>query len=142
MKTFKMILIGLITLPQTIVGLITMLFVKKSQVIYGYQFEIKPNKLSLPFILVSTEKLNGVSLGLVILLNKSYSREVKTLKTIRHEYGHLIQGLITGWLYFIIIGIKSLFNNRMSLNNPKYQGNNYYRHFPENLADFFGKVKR
>ena len=133
------ILLGIITLPQTLVGLITTLCVKKKRIQVLRIFH--NDKPGLPFILVVTEKLNGVSLGVFVLINKEYI-DRSDMNTIKHEYGHLIQGLITNWFYLIFIGIKSLYNNRQSLKNPKYQGKEYFKHYPENWADYLGGVVR
>lgn len=133
----------ILTLPQSIIGLILTLFVKKEKIEI---YKIK-NKF-FPFILITTTNFNGVSLGIFIILNKDYIKE-KNQTTIKHEYGHLLQGIILSWLnpilihsYIFIIGIKSFINNRLSYFNYKDYHKNYYNKYPEKQADKLGGVKR
>lgn len=132
----KLFIVTFLTLPQSLIGAVLYLFVQKKQTYICKKFDW-------PFIMVKTKNFNGVSLGGFIFLNERYFFEHEA-KTIKHEYGHLLQGLILACIpfgYLLIIGIKSLINNRRSINNF-WVRKNYYKLFPENWADKLGKVKR
>lgn len=75
-------------------------------------------------------KNGGVSLGLFV-----FWRTDNYIKN--HEYGHSIQSLFFGWLYLLIIGIPSLYNNLISRINKKIL-DSYYDRYPEKWADRLG----
>jgi len=120
---------------QSFIGLIMLiLFIVRNSII---KIELFNGSL-----IVFTKYFNGVSMGYFIFLNYEKYYFEPDRKTVWHEYGHFLQHLILGFFYLLVVGIKSFYNNRMSISNNKYQGDNYYKHFPENWADTLGKVKR
>lgn len=85
----------------------------------------------------------GVSLGKYILVSTGYQKYDGDggLNTKNHEYGHVKQSLILGWLYLIVVGIPSMIFNLISQVSEKFF-KNYYNRFPENWADHLGHVVR
>jgi len=118
-------------LPQTLLGHIVLLFCKK--------VEEKEFKLSTVHII---ENVFGVSLGKHILVGHVYNEE----KTIKHEYGHVLQSLMLGPLYLPAIGLPSIIMNVISRFDYVFGKGNfakrYYERWPENWADKLGKVNR
>ena len=95
---FKFIMWFIWQLPQNIVALVMLPFVGKLNLIenkkYCYAFEAR--------------KMRGaISLGCFIFLSP-YSAKRET--TIAHEYGHVKDSKLFGWLYLFIIGIPSILN--------------------------------
>ena len=85
-------------LPQNIVALVMMPFMGKLTKVkyenYCYAFE--------------GEKMSGsISLGNFIILSKYGA---KSVTTIAHEYGHVVDSHIFGPLYLFVIGIPSISN--------------------------------
>jgi len=93
-------------------------------------------------LIVFVRGFNGVSMGYFIFLKYSKYFFEKDRITVKHEYGHFLQHLMLGIFYILVVGIKSFFNNRMSLISNDYRGLNYYKRFPEKWADKLGKVER
>lgn len=113
-------------LPQHIVGLILLLFIKgeakhKFNGINYYFYDPFPG---------------GISLGNYIIAGNNWS------KTIKHEYGHTIQSRILGPLYLFIIGIPSLIWAWLYGPIIKPTKNGYYKFYTEAWADKLGKVNR
>lgn len=110
------ILLILWQLPQCLVGLIMLPFLGKLRLVryenYCWAFE--------------GEKMRGgISLGCFIFLSK-YSAKKET--TILHEYGHVKQSHMLGWLY-LILGLCSLLNAIFNFTKC------YYDFFPEKNAN-------
>ena len=84
----------------------------------------------------------GVSLGNFIFFGYE-----PPLKSVRHEHGHQIQSLYTGWLYLLIVGLPSFvrcvfdiwFHGKWTTEERQKW---YYSRFPENSADKLGGVQR
>lgn len=104
-------------LPQNLLGLALKLFYKK---------DINPI-ISIPDtdITVSKNFRGGISLGKYIFVSK-YSNNIRSLK---HEYGHVIQSKFLGWFYLLIIGLPSLIHAWL------YNGSDYYSFYTEKWAD-------
>ena len=117
-------------LPQTALGHLVLLFIKNTT-------EEKYKQATIFWM----DNRFGVSLGKFIFLGRNYRRE-----TIKHEYGHVIQGFIFGPLYLIIIGLPSITQNIISIFSQKFgkgiYARNYYNRYPENWADKLGGVSR
>ena len=78
----------------------------------------------------------GASLGKYIFLNYR-TRRGYFYKTVRHEYGHYLQGKISGPLYLLVIGLPSLVNNiRARYNDHVFA--TYYERYPEKWATELG----
>lgn len=83
----------------------------------------------------------GVSLGCFIFINEQ--REKDTLEsTSVHEYGHTIQSLVLGPLYFFVVGIPSFIwcNSKKFRKLRKEKGISYFSRFPENSANKLGEM--
>lgn len=121
----KNILMYIWQLPQHIVGLILLLFIKgevkhKFDGINYYFYDPFPG---------------GISLGNYIITGNNWS------ETIKHEYGHTIQSRMLGPLYLFVIGIPSLIWASYFKNTTKYTSKQYYKFYSEKWANKLGKVK-
>lgn len=131
---FKKIIIYIWELPQHLVALIMLKFLK---------LDSKEQYKNATVYMVNSKKGFGVSLGnYIILSTRFYNKE----KTIKHEYGHTRQSYMFGPLYLLIIGLPSVTQNILSSilykkGYPKMY-NNYYNRYPENWADKLGGVVR
>lgn len=81
--------------------------------------------------------VSGVSLGHYVFLHYYDNNET----TLRHEYGHVVQSRMLGWLYLLVIGIPSVYGNLLARVN-EHRAKTYYQHYPEHWADKLGGVKR
>ena len=113
-------------LPQNIVGLLFLLFIRGEE------------KHSLDGItFYEAESFNGgISLGKYIIVYKE--RE----SLIRHEYGHSIQSRYLGPLYLLVVGIPSLLWASMYgvvISHKKYDYSDFWC---ERWADKLGGVRR
>lgn len=117
------ILLILWQLPQCIVGLVMLPFLGKLRLVRyeNYCWAFEGEKMS-----------GGISLGCFIFLSK-YSAKNET--TIRHEYGHVKQSHMLGWLYLIVIGLPSILNALFNFTEC------YYDFFTEKSANKLGGVK-
>lgn len=115
-------------LPQNIIGLFVFLFTK----LQGAKSEKYKGT-----IVTRWKYGSGVSLGQFIFVGENASE-----KTIKHEYGHYIDGTCLGWLYLFVIGIPSViwagcFGKYRAKHNISY-----YDFYTERRADLLGEVKR
>ncbi|NCA92498.1 hypothetical protein EOM82_04515 [bacterium] len=86
------------------------------------------------------ENWGGISFGCFIFVNAL--REKDTLDTTCvHEYGHTIQSLILGPLYFFVVGLPSFIwcNSKKYRALRKETGVSYFSRFPENSANKWGE---
>lgn len=128
----KRILLWIWCFPQNLLGALFVLFVRAKK-INEYK-ECLVYKFKSKFF-------SGSSLGNFIILEEVYFRRKKELeKTIKHEYGHFLQGCILGPLYLFIIGIPSVLNNLLARKNAKISLD-YYHRYPEAWANKLGGVK-
>jgi hypothetical protein len=119
-------------LIQNLVGLV-MLIVYKSK---GAESEWYHNAL---ITYIDKKNFGGISLGMFIFINKS--REGDRLNDTKiHEYGHTIQSLILGPLYFLVIGIPSVIwcNVPYFVKMRKLNDVTYYRAYCEGWANECG----
>ena len=119
-------------LPQNLVGLIGYLILYKKNRHERYQNAF--------FTLVDTDKsFGGISLGVFIFINGKKDENWKHDTRI-HEYGHTIQSLVLGPLYFPVIGFPSV----LWCNLPpvcRYRRENdvsYYTIYCEGWANLWG----
>ncbi len=116
-------------LPQTILGLIYLVFLRNKII-------KKQNHKGIALYSVRVNGLfGGVSLGKFIFINNKLFNK----KTIRHEYGHTLQGYIFGPLFLLIISLPSAILFWVSKYNKNVK-KNYFSYFPENWADKLGGV--
>lgn len=116
------ILLYIWQLPQNLLGLIILLFLKGEQ---------KHNLNGINFY-YSNKFYGGISLGRYIILSNNWENSVK------HEYGHCIQSKILGPLYLLIVGLPSITHAWLC----KCRTHSYYDYWCEKWADKLGKVKR
>lgn len=96
-------------------------------------------------VVYSPRMRNGVSLGNVIYLDSAYLRYNGAVRIARdniekHEYGHIRQSRMLGWLYLPIVGIPSLI--WCAIYRYTSVGRDYYGFYTEKWADRLGKVER
>jgi len=86
---------------------------------------------------VVTKPLIGASLGRYIFLPCRFLTE----ETVRHEYGHTLQGYKHGPFYLLLEGATSFIQASISYLFPAF-ARDYYDRWPENEADDLGGVDR
>lgn len=62
----------------------------------------------------------GVTLGKWVFIDARYYGRSYGAETMKHEYGHVIQSLLLGWLYLPYIGIQSLIHAIFCRNSDYY----------------------
>lgn len=121
--------------PQTFIGLIWFVICK----IRGFKTS-KHNNYTIWTHDINYSPAGGVSLGMFIFCkdfdSKKYLYSTETVRD--HEYGHVLQSLMLGWFYLIVIGIPSIIWVWLSDKVNK----DYYWFYTESWADKLGKVKR
>ena len=126
MKRFLLIIWQL---PQTLLGLFVLAFVKPEAgiIMHGKLF------------LFSEKFRGGMSLGEIILIRSIYCKENDMRN---HELGHSRQSEILGWFYLPVIGLPSLLHAvyHKIFFYGDYKG--YYRFYTERWADKLGGVER
>ena len=127
MSLFVRILLYLWQLPQNLVGLFFLLWLRPEFSIVFHTSKIY----------YSTEMRGGISLGHYIFLNEKYWDEGGDSEL--HEYGHGRQSIYLGPLYLFVIGIPSLL---WAAWWNKDRGVSYYSFYTERLADKLGGVER
>ncbi len=135
MKILSKISVMFILLPQNILGFIIWVIYRKKI--------IEKRDLGLTTAYILDSKFTGVSLGMFIFVSKYHPDRERTIK---HEYGHFLQGIKLSWLYLIIVGLPSIIMNIISrfsykCGKGKFAAN-YYNRWPENWADKLGNVER
>lgn len=107
-------------LPQNILGLLFLLFIKGEE---------KHTLNGISFYYSGTFN-GGISLGRNIILGHKLERSV------RHEYGHCIQSRMLGPLYLIVIGLPSVLHAWLC----RCRNHSYYDIWCEKWADKLGGV--
>lgn len=133
MNALKVLCLYIWQLPQNLIGLIMMLFMKPY---------ISKEKYKGITYVVSEKMSGGISLGNYIILSKSYEDKVRHQKTWDHEWGHTRDSRMFGPLYLIIIGLPSLIWAWMYGSIIPYTHNGYYKFYTEKRADRLGSVVR
>ena len=133
MDTFKNILLYIWQLPQNLLGLIMLLFMKP--------YVSKEKYRGITYV-VSKKMRGGISLGNYIILSESNKDKVKSEKTWNHEWGHTRDSRMFGPLYLIVIGLPSLIWCWMYGRVVPYTYNGYYKFYTEKRADRLGGVER
>lgn len=122
----KNVLLYLWQIPQNIIGLLFLLFIKGEE----------KHKLGDIKYYFSWGFPGGITLGKYIIIGTTDEN------TVKHEYGHTIQSKYLGPLYLIVIGIPSLIWATLYGWVIKPTHNGYYRFYTEKWADKLGGVKR
>lgn len=118
----KKLLLYLWQLPQNILGLILLLFIRG---------EVRHMLGNITFY-YSKGFSGGISLGNYIIVGSKWE------KTIKHEYGHCLQSRMLGWLYLILVGLPSILHAWICA----CRKHSYHDFFVEKWADKLGNVKR
>ena len=124
MKTVAGILLYIWQLPQNLVGLLFLL------VLTG---ETRHRLGSIRFYFLDSFP-GGITLGEYIIVG------TRQQLTVRHEFGHVRQSRMLGWLYLIVIGLPSLL--WAWLGDMIAPGKSYYWFYTERWADRLGGVER
>lgn len=124
--------------PQTFIGLIWFIICK----IRGFKTS-SHNNYTLWTHDINYSPAGGVSLGMFIFSKefdpRIYFRSTEITEIVRdHEYGHVLQSLMLGWFYLIVIGIPSV----IWVLIYKKTNKSYYWFYTESWADKLGKVER
>lgn len=133
MSTLKEILLYIWQLPQNLVGLIMLLFMKP--------YTSKEKYRGITYV-VSKKMSGGISLGNYVILSSYYKDKVRHHKTWDHEWGHARDSRMFGPLYLIVIGLPSLIWAWMYGTVIKSTYNGYYKFYTEKRADRLGGVDR
>lgn len=121
-KKVKNILLYIWCLPQNLLGLLFLLFIRGEE----------RHTLGDIGFYFSDSFPGGISLGQYIIYGE------KNEKGVRHEYGHCLQSKMLGPLYLLAVGLPSLLHAWLC----RCENHSYYDVYPENWADRLGKVKR
>ena len=127
MNYLKKILLYIWQLPQNLIGLLLLLFIRN---------EIAHSLNNIRFY-YSINFPGGITLGEYVIVG------TKQELTIKHEYGHVLQSRILGPLYLFVIGLPSLIH--AAIGNKLCCGKHpegYYHFYTEKWADRLGKVER
>ena len=127
MKTVKYVLMYLWQLPQHLIALGIMLFLK----ITDKEFAIS-DKGNGTYLIRTTDV--GVSLGNYIFLHRRIIEAQYFEWIYKHESGHSIQSKIVGWLYLLLIGIPSA-GRHLIWKWFKLSSESYYQGYPEKWAN-------
>lgn len=127
-KIFKRVFLFLWCLPQNLLGLIVLIFTKFQRA--------KTERYGETFV-TRWKYGSGVSLGCFIFVSEHASDN-----TLKHEYGHYLDGKCLGPLYLFVIGLPSFcwatfFDKYRSKHNISY-----YSFYTERRADKLGGVNR
>ena len=126
MKNVYNILLYIWQLPQHVVGLLILLFIKGEK---KHKFNNITYYFYDPFP-------GGISLGNYMIIGTQWSQ------TIKHEYGHAIQSRILGPLYLFIVGLPSLIWAWLYGTIIPKTKNGYYKFYTEKWADKLAGVVR
>lgn len=126
MKKVKNILLYIWCLPQNLLGLLFLLFIKGE----------KKHTLNNINFYYCWGFPGGISLGQYIILG------YKDTESVKHEFGHCIQSKKWGWLYLPIVGLCSIIWAGLYGWLIKPTKNGYYKFWTERNADKLGGVKR
>lgn len=109
--------------PQSIVGFILFLLYLKCP---HYEFH--------GAIVTEWDSPNSVGLGMFIMLAKDHPQKVPLRA---HEYGHTVQSLILGPLFFLLVGFPSFAwaGLRWAADYRRKHKVSYYAVYPENWAN-------
>lgn len=118
----KKILLYIWQLPQNLLGLLFLLFIKGEE----------KHKLGDITFYYSKTFPGGISLGQYIILGSKWSDDVK------HEFGHCIQSKMLGWFYLPVVGLSSIMHAWLC----KCTDHDYTDFWCERWADKLGHVKR
>lgn len=135
MEKFKWIVLWIWQLPQNLLGLAFMLFLKPLR-------RVEMDIETIAAVYVSERMSGGISLGEYAYVSRISSRDEKT---IRHEgIGHPRQSRMLDPLYLLVIGLPSLLHAWLNgaIGCCDRHPERYYHFYTEKWADRLGGVKR
>ena len=133
MNTLKEILLYIWQLPQNLLGLLILLFMKP--------YILKEKYKGITYV-VSKKMTGGISLGNYVILSDYYKDKKSSHKTWNHEWGHTRDSRLFGPLYLIVIGLPSIIWAGLYGKIIKPTHNGYYNFYTEKRADRLGGVNR
>ena len=133
MNTLKEILLYIWQLPQNLLGLIMLLFMKP--------YVSKEKYKGITYV-VSKKMSGGISLGNYVILSNSYKDKERSQKVWDHEWGHTRDSRMFGPLYLLVIGLPSIIWAWLYGSVIAYTKNGYYKFYTEKRADRLGGVVR
>ena len=121
-------------LPQNLIGLIAFLSKRKTCEYKRFGQSI------ITYVPVTEKPFGGVSLGMFIFVNPERPKDWLHDTEI-HEYGHTIQSLILGPLYFIVVGFPSVVwcNWKKAIKWREDNDKSYYWLYCEGWANTLGR---
>lgn len=133
MNALKEILLYIWQLPQNLIGLIMLLFMKP--------YISKEKYRGITYV-VSDKMSGGISLGNYVILSYWNRDKERSKNTWDHEWGHTRDSRLFGPLYLIVIGLPSLIWCWLYTTVIKQTPNGYYKFYTEKRADRLGGVER
>lgn len=125
---------------QTIVGAVVFLLNYRNNKHYFYN----------GVVVTMWDKKAGFSLGLFVFVppkprfynSEKYNYSIEELqeRLMVHEFGHSIQSLILGPLYFVVIGVVSTVWSFILKNKEKYKDVSYFDFYTEKWANQLGEL--
>ena len=128
LNIMKNLLMYLWQLPQNILGLIFMVFLRDKKLI------LKQDNVS---FYTAKNMRGGISLGKYVFLSHSSMIQIPAYN---HEYGHCLQSRKLGWLYLFSVGLASLMVANMS-ESCSASACTYYRYWTEKWANKLGGIE-
>lgn len=122
-------------LPQNLFGAFVSLFLRGERFRYHGALVTVYRRSRL------VDNRSGFSLGTFIFMPESWNEQERKHLVV-HEYGHSVQSLFLGPLYFFVVAIPSvIWCSRFTRNCTAYweRGIGYTDRFPENQADKLGE---
>ena len=129
MKVLRFIFSVVWQLPQFLISLLVLLFLKVAGRITGKVcIDGGAAKHSCVYFYNGKSK-NAFSMGELIFVSNAF---VDNRRVIRHEYGHAIWSVYLGWFYLVVIGIPSLFVAGVA---PNIAGRCYFERWADKAVD-------
>lgn len=125
-------------LPQNLIGFILSAYIRDNGgQRYAYCLKIKGKTRKVRFVHLKSFR-GSVTLGEYIIIGGEWDES-----DVRHEYGHVLQSRMLGWLYLVVIGISSLLH--AGLHDKSCAKDKEYSHFwtekwAEKLGGNYDKV--
>lgn len=133
MNALKEFFLYIWQLPQNLLGLIMLLFMKP---------HISKENYKGITVVVSKKMRGGISLGNYIILSENYGDKTTRQDVWDHEWGHTRDSRMFEPLYLIVIGLPSLIWAWTYGRLVPYTHNGYYKFYTEKRADRLGGVER
>jgi len=118
-------------IPQQLAGFLGMVFIflkDRKSAVYTFNNNWPQGRGITAIVIVTGSNWGAVTLGNFIFMDARAAGGIQAdrndyiivgNKTIRHEYGHTLQGAILGPLYLLVIGVASILHAAFDLNGEK-----------------------